>query len=323
MLTRFDTGDIKPHERQAFWQEVVCATFVPLECQIGAGVDFDGQLQAHDLDGLTVVDIRASSQQVRRNQHCIARSPDEYVLINLAQEGYSQVIQDGREAFLEQGDFAIYDTRQPYELRFCGDFRQTVLQIPYQVLRERISNIEQLTALSLSRKDPVARLAFDYLTGLAGIDDSIDVETRRRLTHQGLDLLATVLAERGKGIVQPSARRTSLLYRIKNHVRANLADSDLSLAGVAGTFGVTSRYINSLFQDERTSFGRFLLSTRLQACADQLRSHSQQGVLISTLAYRSGFTDMTYFSRVFKARFGCSARDFRHAAMLGIDTPLG
>ncbi|KTC43662.1 AraC family transcriptional regulator [Pseudomonas sp. ABAC61] len=319
MLTRFDTDDIRPHERQAFWQEVVCATFVPLECRIGAGVDFDGRLQAHDLDVLTVVDIRASRQLVRRDRHCISRSPEEYVLINLAQEGCSQVIQDGRDAVLEQGDFAIYDTRQPYELRFCGDFHQTVLQVPYQALRERISNIEQLTALALSRKDPVARLAFDYLTGLARLDDDISIESRRRLTQQGLDLLATALAERGKGIIQPSTRRTALLYRIKNHVRANLADSELSLTGVAAAFGVTPRYINSLFQDEQASFGRFLLGARLQACAEQLRSNAQQSALISTLAYRSGFTDMAYFSRVFKARFGCSARDFRHAALLGPD----
>ncbi|WMN17049.1 MULTISPECIES: helix-turn-helix domain-containing protein [Pseudomonas] len=323
MLVRFDTDDIRPHERQAFWQDVVCATFVPLECRIDAQLDFDGRLCAHDLDVLRVVEIRASRQLVRRDRHCIARSPDEYVLINLAHEGCSQVIQDGREAALAQGDFAVYDTRQPYELHFSGSFRQTVLQVPCQALRERIGNIEQLTALALSRKDPVARLAFDYLTGLARLDDSVSSESRRQLTQQGLDLLATALAERGKGIVQPSVRRTSLLYRIKRHVRANLADSELSLTGVAGAFGVTPRYINSLFQDEQTSFGRFLLDIRLQACADQLGSLSQRTALISTLAYRSGFTDMAYFSRVFKARFGCSARDFRHATMLGIDSPQG
>ncbi|WP_409302473.1 helix-turn-helix domain-containing protein [Pseudomonas sp. KCJK8993] len=321
MLTRFDTGAIRPHERQAFWQEVVCATFVPLECRIGAQVAFDGQLCAHDLEMLRVVDIRASGQLVRRDRHCIARSPDEYVLVNLAHAGCSQLIQDGREAVLDRGDFAIYDTRQPYELRFSGDFRQTVLQVPHQALRERISNIERLTALTLSRKDPVACLAFDYLSGLARLDDSVSSESRRRLSHQGLDLLATALAERGRGIAQPSARRTALLYRLKDHVRANLADSELSLASVAGTFGITPRYVNSLFQDEQTSFGRFLLDIRLQACADQLGSLSQRTALISTLAYRAGFTDMAYFSRVFKARFGCSARDFRHATLPGLDGP--
>ncbi|HCF0987681.1 TPA: AraC family transcriptional regulator, partial [Pseudomonas aeruginosa] len=199
-----------------------------------------------------------------------------------------------------------------YELRFPSQFRQTVLRIPIQALRERISNIERLTATPLSRKNPLAKLAFDYLAGLAGIGDSVDVESKRRLARQGLDLLATVMGEHCKGMVHPSARRTSLLYRIKDYLRANYADSQISLTSVARAYGVSPRYISSLFQDEQTSFGRFLLDLRLQCCAEQLRSNTQQSVLISIIAYRSGFTDMAYFSRVFKARFGACASDFRH-----------
>lgn len=313
MTTTFDTHTVSPSQRQAYWQDVVCQTFVPLECRITTLEPFEGQLLVSSLADLTVVQVRAAGQRVRRTPPCIARSDDEYVLVSLAHQGRAQVLQDGREASLEPGDFALYDTRNPYELQFSGTFSQTVLQIPYRALRERICNIERLTALTLSRKDPVARLAFDYLAGLAALEDHTNSDAQRRLANQGLDLLAMVLGERTKDVPQPTNHRTSLLYRIKRHIRLHLVDSDLSLAKVASAFSVTPRYINSLFQDEQLSFGRFLLGERLQACACLLRDPAQQAEAISTVAYRAGFTDMAYFSRVFKARYGASPRDFRQA----------
>lgn len=311
MITTFDTHTVTPGQRQAYWQDVVCQTFVPLECQITSGESFDGQLQVSSLADLTVAQVRAAEQHVRRTPPCIARSNDEYVLVSLAHQGRAQVLQDGREACLKPGDFALYDSRQPYELRFSGAFSQTVLQIPHRALRERICNIERLTALTLSRKDPVARLAFDYMAGLAGLEGHISSDTQTRLACQGLDLLAMVLGEHGKHLPQSTAHRTAMLYRIKRHIRTHLADTDLSLTTVASAFAVTPRYINSLFQDEALSFGRFVLGERLQACANQLCDPAKQTMAISTVAYRAGFIDMAYFSRVFKARYGSTARAFR------------
>lgn len=313
MTALFDTQTVSPRQRQAYWQDVVCQTFVPLECQITRPDAFGGQLQVSTLGELTLAQVRAAEQHVRRTSPCIARSDDEYILVSLAHQGRAQVLQDGREASLEPGDFALYDTRHPYELKFSGAFSQTVLQIPHRALRERICNIERLTAMTLSRKDPIARLAFDYLAGLATLSGEISGESQRRLGHQGLDLLAMVLGERSKGVPQATGHRTALLYRIKQHVRSHLADSDLSLASVAGVFAVTPRYINSLFQDDGLSFGRFVLGERLQACANQLQDPAQQALAISTVAYRAGFIDMAYFSRVFKARYGTTARGFRES----------
>lgn len=318
MTTTFDTHSVLPRQRQAYWQDVVCQTFVPLECRITTPEPFDGHLRASTLADLTVAQVRAAEQQVHRTSPCIARSDDEYVLVSLAHEGKARVLQDGREATLEPGDFAIYDTRHPYELRFSGSFSQTVLQIPYRALRERICNIERMTALALSQKNPIVRLAFGYLAGLAALNAETHAEAQQRLAYQGLDLLAVALGEFSSNAIQPTTHRTALLYRIKRYVRNHLGDPELALATVAGAFAVTPRYINSLFQDEGLSFGRFLLSERLQACASQLRDPAQQALAISTVAYRAGFVDMAYFSRVFKARYKVTARDFR-----SVDRPMG
>ncbi|TRN65696.1 helix-turn-helix domain-containing protein, partial [Pseudomonas syringae] len=131
-----------------------------------------------------------------------------------------------------------------------------------------------------------------------------------RITEQGLDLLAMALSERVEGQAQGS-RRSGLLLRIKDHIQANLADTKLSLASVSVRFGVSTRYISSLFQDEQTSFGRYLLASRLQRCASDLREPLLANRQISEIAWRWGFSDVGYFSRVFRQRFGVPARQYR------------
>lgn len=310
MSTHFDTHSVALKERPEFWQKVVCDTFVQLDCHFPNREQFHGHLHARECGELSIVDVSASEQVVVRDARRIARSENEFVLVSLAHEGRAQVVQGERQALLGGGDFAIYETRRPYQLRFEGAFRQTVVQIPRASLQRRLGNIEYLTALPLSRKNPLDRLVFDFFSGLSHLDGQSS-GVQHRLAEQGMDLLAIALSERGKGQALPGSRRNALLFRIKDYVSANLADTDLSLGTVSAHFGISSRYVNSMFQQEQTSFGRHLLATRLQCCARDLREPSLAGTQINEIAYRWGFTDMAYFSRVFRARYERSAREYR------------
>lgn len=311
MSMQFNTDSVAPKERSAYWQEVVCNTFVPLECQFAAPEAFQGRLRVSRLGELTVVDVSAQQQTVVRDANRIGFGHEDYVLLSLARQGRSLVVQEGREALLDAGDFAIYDTRRPYRLHFDGAFHQTVVQIPRASLQQRLGNLEYLTALPMSRTNPFERLAFDFLLGLSGLDGQLDEPQRLRLGGQGLDLLAMALSERGKSVLTQGSRRTALLFRIKDYVQARLGNAEMDLAEVSAHFGITSRYVNSLFQQEETSFGRYVLVSRLQACARDLREPALARRQIGEIAYRWGFGDMAYFCRVFKGQFGVAAREYR------------
>lgn len=311
MGTQFNTDSVAPRERSAYWQDVVCSTFVPLQCQLAAPEVFQGRLEASRLGELSLVDVYAHQQTVVRDPRGQGVGEGEYVLVSLAREGRSVVLQEGREAWLEAGDFAIYDTRRPYRLHFDGAFRQTVVQIPRASLQRRVGNLEYLTALPLSRHNPLDRLVYDFLTALPALEQQLPDAQQARLSEQGLDLLAMALAQRGEGQVPSASRRTALLFRIKDYVRAHLSDPHLSLAQVSAQFGISTRYVNSLFQQEQTSLGRYLLESRLGCCARDLRDPGQANRQISEVAYRWGFVDMAHFSRVFRAQFGQAAREYR------------
>ncbi|MBU1293833.1 MAG: helix-turn-helix domain-containing protein [Gammaproteobacteria bacterium] len=309
MRTLYNTQQVAPHERQSYWQDVVSKTFVELDCRIPTPELFQGHIHAQSLADLTTVEVVSSAQSVNRNNKQIARSDAQFILISLVTEGTSQLRQGEREAILHAGDFSIYDTCDPYQLNFEGAFNQTVIQIPRENLQQRLGNLKRLTAIPLSRNNPLERLAFDFLLGLGKLENNMQIIQQQQLAELALDLLSIALAEKSCRDINLSDYAATQLMAIKEYIHRNLHNSDLCPSLLARQFKISMRYMSSLFQREHTTCSRYILRCRLNHCAEQLRQLPHQQ--ISQIAYRWGFNDMTYFSRVFKAQFALTPRSYR------------
>lgn len=314
MITRFDTDGAAPQKRIALWQDIVCDVFVQLDCRSDAGDNFRGAVDSRDLGPLQCTDVTSSRQRVCRTRQRIRRAREEFVLVALGVTGTGYVTQDGREAVIAPGQFALYDTTRPYELRFDGDFVQTVIQAPRAELLRRIGATEGLTATTFAVDRPLERLTADFLRGAARVAGGVGAEAAGRLSGQALDLLATTLAERLDAVAFGStSHRAATLLRLKAYIEARLGDGGLSLAAVAAGLGLSPRYVNDLLADEQTSFRRYLLARRLEQCRRSLAAHGH--LQVGEVAFLWGFNDLAHFSRAFKERFGLSPRAWRAAAL--------
>ena len=108
-----------------------------------------------------------------------------------------------------------------------------------------------------------------------------------------------------------SARLTEILVAIENQSH----DPSLSAITLAQRLGVTSRYVHLLMQDTGRSFAGHVLLKRLGTAATMLRDPSFQARKIAEIAQLAGFTDVSYFSRAFRQRYGMTPTDLRHRAM--------
>jgi AraC-like DNA-binding protein len=142
------------------------------------------------------------------------------------------------------------------------------------------------------------------------------------LLDQALDLVAMTLGERlQERRAIPSVHRSALLYRLKLHIETHLRDPDLALAGVAAALGISARYVNQLLAAEGTSFGRYVLTRRLEKCRRDLGDPGQAHRQVGEIAFAWGFNELGHFSRAFKERYGLAPRDWRLA--IGTATSAG
>lgn len=313
MPIQFTTDGVPAGRRLALWQDIVCDVYVQLDCKSDLGGAFAGSVTRAQLGETICSEVSSQRQHVFRTPSRIARAHEEFVLIALGKQGVGGIVQDGRETLMRPGEFAIYDTTRPYELHFDDAFTQTILQVPRDMLLRRLSGTEPFTAIAFGSDRPLQKLAHDFVYQLCQSADQIGQEHAVRLSEQAVDLVAMALGERLDGRPLPSStHRSALLYRLKAHIRAHLADPGLSLAATARALGISPRYVNDLLSDEKTSFQRYVLSERLGHCRRDLSSPMLAHRHVSEIAFAWGFNDLSHFGRVFREQYGMSPRDWRH-----------
>jgi AraC-like DNA-binding protein len=294
------------------WQDIVCDTFVGLDCRSDLHGAFWGAVAQSRIGSAAFTRVDSCAQDVRRTPSRIARANEDFVLVALGNSGVNGVYQDGREAIVSAGQFVIYDTTRPYQLRFDDNFSQTIFQVPRKLLQQRVGSFDALTATTFSSDRPLERLVHDYLINLSRTVDHVDALTGARLLDQALDLLAMAFAERMHNRPpEQSFHRTATLYRLKNHILINLRDPDLSMTRAAAALGISTRYASDLMAAEQISFRSYVQAQRLERCARDLSDPAQAARHVSDIAFAWGFNDLAHFSRVFKQKFGASPREWR------------
>jgi AraC-like DNA-binding protein len=222
------------------------------------------------------------------------------------------IAQDGREARLEPGDFACYDSTRPYTLRFNSEFEQLVLHMPRDAMVRRIGRTEAWTARRVEAASPVGSLVLPFVRRTAAVVSDVAPATASRLSDTCLSLVTAALGERlGDGIAGQSSGRTALTFRAKAVIESNLHDHGLNTEKIAALLFISPRYLQDLFHAEQTTVSDWIWKRRLEKSrrdlADPMRAYDS----IAQIALACGFTDFGHFSRRFKEAFGVPPREHR------------
>lgn len=312
-INRISTEAVGPRERAAYWREVVCRTFVELDCSPLGPVPLQGSIEDVCAGERHLCRVEATAQRVVRGREQIVRSRGAYVVVCFQRSGTCIVVQDGRETRLEPGGLAAVDSTRPYVLHFAGPFSQQVLRIPQAGLSERIGRSECYTAIEVPARDELARLLGGFLGGLTPALVAADPPLRERLFGSAVDLTAAALARRVGGAGVRSQHRFALLCRARQYCEERLGDARLCPTDIARLLRISERYLQQLFSAEGSSVMQWVWERRLERCREQLADPALSARGVAEIAYAHGFSDCAHFSRRFKARFGESPSDYRHS----------
>jgi AraC-like DNA-binding protein len=312
MKTVLTTADVAERKRFHFWQDAVCDTFVELDCHERAARPFFGEITTSQFDGLHFSNVHAEGQIVRRTHSRIRRAREEVMLISLQVRGNGNISQDGREARLQPGDFACYDSTRPYTLNFDAEFEQLVLHMPREAMVRRIGRTEMWTARRIDGASPVGSLVLPFVQRTASVISEVTQATASRLSETCLSLVTAALGEELGGLAEgATAARTALIFRAKAIIESNLHDHALNTEKVAELVGISPRYLQDLFHTEGTTVSDWIWARRLEKGRRDLANPLRAGDSIAQIALACGFADFGHFSRRYKEAFGASPRDDR------------
>jgi AraC-like DNA-binding protein len=101
----------------------------------------------------------------------------------------------------------------------------------------------------------------------------------------------------------------SLQSAALDFIASHFSDPELSLAMVARSVRMSPRYLQRLLKTAGMSFASHVIELRLNHALKLLSA--TPGIRISDIAFGSGFSDVSYFNRLFRSRFGQTPSDVR------------
>jgi AraC-like DNA-binding protein len=222
----------------------------------------------------------------------------------------------GREAVLRPGEAVLTSCADPADVLIPSTSRPISLRISRSILTSKVADIDAHVARRIPRNNEGLLLLTGYIRAIANTETLTKPDLPKLIAAHVYDLVALILGATGdaRELAENGGVRAARLGAILREIDRRSGDPGLSAIGVAVRLGVTPRYVHLLLEETGRSFTHHVLEQRLEKAAALLRDAAWHDRKISDIAVEAGFTDLSYFNRAFRRRFGGTPSDLRDAA---------
>jgi AraC-like DNA-binding protein len=315
----WNTAAMRPAEQFSYYREAICQAFMNLTPEPASGIGFAAEVQSVSVAGGAINRVTFPEHVVRRSRADIAASDQRCFYLNLKLAGRCTILQDDCEVSLSAGQVGIFDSDRTFVLQHDRGPSLGVVsfRVPADALFSRLP-VRDIRPARLSDDPCVGALIVETARSLNANALRLATDDAAGLFGVLLDVVALSLSRRSRSETIATASfadATTLALRRAIHER--LREPGLTVATIAGTVGISERYVHKLLARAGTSFSELVIERRLDGAARDLRNPGCAGRNIGAIAFDWGFSDLSHFTRRFKQRFGTRPRDWRaHATDL-------
>lgn len=304
------------------WQSQMEKSFPELRVTALGDTRFSGRFRSAGREDFQISDIQASPHLVERHPGVVSAQNYHYFKVSLQLSGTGEMTQGDRHFKLTPGMLTVYDTSQPYDLRFEEDARFLIAMFPQDALDIPAGLASELSASPLDCTTGVGAMVSEYLCGLSDNLSHFAGPSGERLARTGLNLLSTLLVSKEEELLSESQpHRASLLMEMCFFINKHLTNPDLDPELVAAAHFVSTRQMYNIFKDTGVSVAQWIKQRRLAECKRELADPLLAQSSVATIARRWSFDEAPYFSRIFRETYGMTPSQWRQAALSGVDSP--
>ena len=235
----------------------------------------------------------------------------QHFIMTLITDGYGIQSLNGKDIPFEKNDLFLLSPADFHSntLTQCQSYEYYRLCFSYELLDSRLSGLFAADRLPLH-----LHLSAECAERAIAIFAQLTDECENGQDCVGHNIYLQALAEQLLILVlrqlPPSQNETpsTPVNRALGYVHDHFHEP-ISVADAAAIAGYTPNYFNSCFHKQMgIPFGEYLRNMRL-SYAENLLQASQMPV--TEIAFESGFSSLSHFSRSFRDRYGCSPQEYR------------
>jgi AraC-like DNA-binding protein len=293
--------------RELFGSRWIAADFEPL-----SGSHIDNQIAGSTHAFLTIGAQRGTpSRMVSRSARI--RDPVSYVYLLVASGAQLTAESRGRSVDLAPGQAALMTSDEGSQVTQLTAGTRFSLRLPRKLVAEVSRDIDSKLARPLEADPPLMKLIVHQAEIARRLGPTLDSAANHAMAQHILDLIGLCIGT-AKDSAQLAMHRgvaAARLDAIREDILKHLGTIACDLPAVALRHRVSIRYVQHLFERSGTTFTNFVREQRLLAAHRLLRDPKCRWRKVSDIAYSVGFSDLSYFHRAFKSRFGATPSDIR------------
>ncbi|MWV28599.1 helix-turn-helix domain-containing protein [Aurantiacibacter rhizosphaerae] len=291
------------------WREWAASTIAPIEVEVFDPHAFAARWISHGIGQLRLLHLYAPAQRVTHTgmEGSAGRAAPSIQLV-YSRHGAVKTLMGGKSFTIEPGQFVLLDNTRFYQMEMQTEHECIDLMMPQGWLEKHLPDPGALLAKPINTREgwgkPLGALLETMLDRLA------DAPLPRPLIAEQVGTLLALAT----GVQEPphaTRHRGQLARRILRRIESDYADPALSPERVARDCGISKRYLQTLLAGSGTSFVQELNVMRLDRASDMLADPRAAGLAVADIAFRNGFLDPGYFTRLFRKRFGVTPSAWR------------
>jgi AraC-like DNA-binding protein len=315
---RISTDAFPERSRLALWREVYGRNLAHADVEPLDDRPFRASATFHNLPELGVaIDSRSDARYVFGKQ-AVAKAKDQAVLALVAR-GVGHVAQLGREASSRLGGAVLVSGADPLSATLRGDGVCVTLAFPRATLQALVPDLGAALVRPIHESNEALRLLIDYLGVLNDQDRAMDPALARSFATHVRDLTALAIGARGEARENAIARGAKAARRrmILEAIEASAHAPAASAGAIARELGISERYLRTVLEETGKTYSERVLERRLALAWRRLGDPRFDNQTISEIAYSAGFSDISYFNRSFRRRFGDTPSGVRGSGRSG------
>ncbi|CAG7600397.1 helix-turn-helix domain-containing protein [Leucobacter soli] len=231
---------------------------------------------------------------------------DPMFILDLQRVGRSRIEQHGQITEIGPGDFSITDASRPYRREYLEARNQVlVIQFPQQMLTLPPRALAHILGTSFSGSAGLAAIMSRFLDGIADNLAALQEPLGLTMIDSVIDVVSTLVTGRTSvgGEAGDSAWQ---LLEIRDYIMEHLGDPDLTPERIARANYISLRQLHALFAKSGSTVAAWIRDRRLEMCRRELSDPRAANRTVREISDRWGFSNQTYFAKVFRATYGYS-----------------
>jgi AraC-like DNA-binding protein len=308
-LVSFSTATVPAPQRIDYWRSGVLRRLDTAPV-LQEGAAFDARLTRLAVREAELLDHSGSGQLARRDAaRCRADERDDISLNFVVMSAGTGMVHGESKLALRPGDLVINDSRIATEIK-RHRHRAISLFIPRAQVAALCADPGRLAG-RLMRPDGIAGLLRAHMRATMDHAAQMQPQQQSLAMDMAVQLALAALSEMAEISVDAAFLDQGLYRAAKLHIAQGCTNTGLNPGAVAAQLGCSRAALYRAFAAHGERIAACIWSARLAHARRMLEAGGYQHLLISEIAFRSGFADHAVFDRMFKRSYGIPPGEMR------------